>query len=44
MQHIWQVIGMAKTCETMPELRQRMAETFGTGPIQLTIKIPKQSP
>jgi hypothetical protein len=39
VQHIWQVIGMAKACKTMPELKQRMAETFGDAPIQLTITL-----
>jgi hypothetical protein len=41
VQHIWQVIGMAKTCETLTELKERMAETFGDGPIQLTLKLPR---
>lgn len=42
IQHIWQVIGMAKTCQNISELKQRMAENFGTEPIQLTLKIPRQ--
>lgn len=42
VQHIWQVIGMAKTCNTLPELKQRMAETFGTEPVQLTFKLPRK--
>lgn len=41
IQHIWQVVGMAKTCQTMPELKQRMAETFGDTPVQLTLTIPR---
>lgn len=41
VQHIWQVIGMAKSCETLAELKQKMAETFGNEPIQLTFKLPR---
>jgi hypothetical protein len=41
MQHIWQVIGIGKTCEDISELRQKMAEQFGNGPIQLTLKLPR---
>jgi len=42
VQHIWQVVGMAKTCQTLPELKERMAETFGNDPVQLTLKLPRQ--
>lgn len=41
IQHIWQVIGMAKTCDNMSELKQRMYETFGNEPVQLTLKLPR---
>ena len=41
VQHIWQVIGMAKACSDISELKRRMSETFGNDPIQLTIKLPK---
>jgi hypothetical protein len=36
-QHIWMVIGMARACNRMSELRQRMAEQFGRQQIQLTM-------
>jgi hypothetical protein len=42
IQHIWQVVGMAKACETLPELKQKMAETFGNEPVQLTFKLPRR--
>lgn len=40
IEHIWMVIGMARACQTMPELKQRMAEQFGRVPIQLTFYLP----
>lgn len=36
-EHIWMVIGMAATCQTLPELRQRLAERFGKHPVQFTL-------
>jgi hypothetical protein len=36
-EHIWMVIGMARACNTMGELRQRMAEQFGRQQVQLTM-------
>jgi DNA-binding transcriptional regulator YdaS (Cro superfamily) len=36
-EHMWMVIGMARACNRMWELRQRMAEQFGKQPIQLTM-------
>jgi hypothetical protein len=36
-EHIWLLIGVASTCNTMPELRQKMAYKFGKVPMQLTI-------
>jgi hypothetical protein len=39
-EHIWKLIGIAKTCETMTELRDRMAELHGRRPIQLRLYIP----
>ncbi len=33
-EHLWMLIGIATTCETMPELRRRMAERFGRVPVQ----------
>jgi hypothetical protein len=35
IEHMWMLIGVAKTCETMTELRDRMAELNGKVPIQL---------
>lgn len=32
----WEVIGMAKTCETIPELRDKIALHYGTQPYQLS--------
>lgn len=40
IEHIWMVVGMASACETMPELRRRMAEKFGRIPVQLTMYLP----
>lgn len=39
-EHIWMVVGMAAACQTMPELRRRMAERFGRIPVQMTFYIP----
>ena len=36
-EHIWMLVGMAKSCRTMLELRQKMAEQFGREPIYLTL-------
>ena len=35
-EHIWLVIGVASTCQTMSELREQMAFKFDKVPIQLT--------
>lgn len=32
IEHIWKVIGVASTCETMEELRKRMQELYGKKP------------
>ena len=37
IEHIWMVIGMARACQTMWELRRRMAEQFGRQAVQLTM-------
>lgn len=39
-EHIWKLIGIAKTCESMTELKDRMAELHGRRPIQLRLYIP----
>lgn len=40
--HIHQIIGVAKTCETMPEFRAKVAALYKHEPIQLTLYIPAQ--
>jgi hypothetical protein len=42
VEHIWMLIGMAKTCQNMSELRQKMAEQFGRIPTQITMYLPPQ--
>jgi hypothetical protein len=37
MEHMWKVIGMAQACDSMRELRERMAETYGRQPYQFTL-------
>lgn len=36
-EHLWMLIGMAAACQTMPELKQKMAERFGRQPVQFTL-------
>jgi hypothetical protein len=36
-EHLWMLIGMAAACQTMPELKQKMAERFGKQQIQFTM-------
>lgn len=43
IQHIWMVIGMAKPCNSMYELREKMAVQFGREPVQLTLFMPPPS-
>lgn len=38
-EHLWMLIGMATACQTMPELRQKMAERFGKQQVQFTLFI-----
>ncbi|MEW6532789.1 MAG: P63C domain-containing protein [Thermodesulfobacteriota bacterium] len=40
IEHLWMLIGMARTCETMTELRRKVAEQFGRIPIQMTFYLP----
>jgi hypothetical protein len=40
IEHIWMLIGVAKTCEHMTELRDRMAELNGKIPVQLRFYLP----
>jgi hypothetical protein len=36
--HINQIIGIAKTCDSMPELKNKVALYYGKEPVQLTIE------
>ena len=44
VQHIYTLIGVAKTCHDMRELREKMAEMYGKTPVQLTLYLPKPRP
>jgi hypothetical protein len=44
VQHIYILIGVAKTCHNMRELREKMAEMYGKGPVQLTLYLPRMRP
>jgi hypothetical protein len=39
--HIFEIIGMAKTCRDMRELKEKVAEHYGREPVQLTMYLPK---
>lgn len=43
VEHIWMIIGMARTCETMLELRDRVNAMYGNEPIQLRMYLPRPS-
>lgn len=40
VQHIWMVIGMARTCNTVTELKEKMAVSYGRKPVQFTLYLP----
>ncbi|HWW95482.1 MAG TPA: P63C domain-containing protein, partial [Vicinamibacteria bacterium] len=40
VEHLWKLIGIASTCKSMHELRQRMAEMSGRQGIQYTLYLP----
>jgi hypothetical protein len=42
MEHNWMLIGMARSCQSMRELRDRMAMQFGREPFLLNMYIPSQ--
>jgi len=42
MEHIWMLTGMARSYQTMRELRDRMAMQFGREPFLLDMHIPAQ--
>lgn len=39
MEHLWQLVGMASACQSMEQLRRKMAEKHGKVPVQLTLFI-----
>lgn len=41
VEHIWMIIGMARTCESMLELRDRVNAMYGNEPIQLRMYLPR---
>lgn len=41
VEHIWMIIGMARTCETMTELRDRVNALYGREPVQLRMYLPR---
>lgn len=43
IQHIYILIGVAKTCHSMAELRRKMAEMYGKVPVQFTLFLPADS-
>lgn len=40
VEHIWILIGVARTCESMVELRQKMAELNGKSLVQMMLPLP----
>lgn len=40
IEHLWMIIGMARTCQNMTELRDRVGELYGRQPVQLRIYLP----
>lgn len=45
VEHIWKVVGVASTCETMDELKQRMEEIYGKRPgFQFSLKLVPMPP
>jgi hypothetical protein len=41
--HIFEIIGIAKTCRDMKELREKVAEHYGREPVQLTMYLPRMA-
>jgi hypothetical protein len=39
--HIYEIIGMAKTCRDMRELREKVAEHYGHEPVQFSMYLPR---
>ena len=42
IEHIWMIIGMARTCESMRELRDKVNALYGKEPVQLRLYLPKK--
>lgn len=42
--HIFEIIGIAKTCHDMGELREKVAESYGREPVQITMYLPRPRP
>lgn len=42
IEHIWMLIGIAKTCNTIGDLKRRMAELHGRVPVQYTMFLPPE--
>jgi P63C domain len=40
VEHIWKLVGIAKTCHTILELKDKMAEIYGKVPVQYTLYLP----
>lgn len=40
IEHIWKLIGIAKTCDSMIELKDKMAALHGKQPMQLRLYLP----
>jgi hypothetical protein len=40
VEHIWMVVGIAKTCGSMTELRDRTAALRGEVPVQMRFDLP----
>ncbi|MGI9491266.1 MAG: P63C domain-containing protein [Geminicoccaceae bacterium] len=42
VEHIWMIIGMARTCESMRELRDKVNAMYGQEPVQLRLYLPRK--
>lgn len=43
-EHLWLVVGMASACQSMDELKRKMAEKYGRQPVQYTLYLPYPTP
>lgn len=44
VEHIWVIVGIAKTCSNMSELRDKVAELYGRRSVQLRLYLPAEKP